>query len=686
MRPANESGDDGGSRRNDGKRPNDPTASPERQGPANKRSRVSRACDQCRASREKCDGTQPRCQTCIAQRRDCTYHEQPKKRGIQPNYIRTLELIIAWQLKHLPGGERQFAAHLASVEDSVHRVISAKDSPGAEALHQRWRNSIICRQIDQMLSGATIESPATNDDMLQAYETPPSSAVRRDNASVTDTASSVARHLYGQVQSALSLAAGHALNVDQRATTVPRLKLPESTWTLLEYYFAFTHSWMPIAEKQSILKVVYTWPADGVPYDLLLHEDLGYGELCSILALSALQLERGGHAYSHAQTGELQEVAGRSGLEGDPTRLHVGSVRIALLQAVNAMVSQNWIRAWFLIGRAIRVLLRLDTNPTRSYLDRSDLKPIQLAAFVIEAAVACHLGIASTHFRPEYIEKVGLLNEDGSEEWSPWHDPLAVTASKAPAMSLSTLNRLVRLTLQSFSARGSLYSTHQDLPNYEAAASSASAALKAGPSSDPSFVVSSSGQAPSTANVKLDSLCHRAVLALLKNSLANHDRLQPMSVVARCEAESLHSGSISDMTMNFAETQQQQQQQQLGYINIPNRPAESEISGSPSMLQSNHEDAGSWIGDGATSIVSANVLSLPSETAGSGADIFEELALLDHEDSNHNPQFMQNLGFAPDLDLAEFFGSDYQPSNPLLAYMQAPFAAASSGQRQGEPD
>ncbi|KAF2771186.1 hypothetical protein EJ03DRAFT_381416 [Teratosphaeria nubilosa] len=681
MRPANESGDDGGSSRNNGKRPNDPTASPEKQGPANKRSRVSRACDQCRASREKCDGTQPRCQTCIAQRRECTYHEQPKKRGIQPNYIRTLELIIAWQLKQLPGGESQFAAHLASVEDSVHRVISAKDSAGAEALHQRWRNSIICRQVDQMLSGTTIESPPTNNDMLQTYGTPPSSAVRTNNASVTDTASSVARHMYGRDQSALPLAASTALNVDQRTIMIPRLKLPESTWTLLEYYFAFTHSWMPIAEKQNVLKVVYTWPAEGVPYDLLLQEGLGYGELCSVLALSALQLERGGHAYSHAQTGELQEVAGRFGSECDP-RLHLSSVRIALLQAVNAMVSQNWSSAWFLIGRAIRVLLRLDNTPARPYMNRSDLKPIQLAAFVIEAAVACHLGIASTHFRPEYIEKVGLLNEDGGEEWSPWHDPLAATASKAPAMSFSTLNRLVRLTLQSFSARGSLQSTHQDISNYEAPASSASAALQAGPSSDPSFVASAAGQAPSMANVRLDSLCYRAVLALLKNSLANHDRLQPMSIVARCEAESLHSGSISDMTLNFSGSQQQQ----LGYISILNRPAESVLSGSPGMLQTNNEDVGSWTGDGATSIVSANALSLPSESAGSGADIFEELALLDHEDSNHNPQFMQNLGFAPDLDLAEFFGSDYQPSNPLLAYMQAPFAGASSGQRQSEPD
>ena len=60
-----------------------------------------------------------------------------------------------------------------------------------------------------------------------------------------------------------------------------------------------------------------------------------------------------------------------------------------------------------------------------------------------------------------------------------------------------------------------------------------------------------------------------------------------------------------------------------------------------------------------------------AEGAMPGHDIFEELAMLDSiEPSGQNPQFMQNLGFGPDLDLAEFFGSDYQPSNPLLTYMQ----------------
>jgi hypothetical protein len=46
-----------------------------------KRVRVSRACDQCRAGREKCDGGQPACHTCESQHRVCSYNEQPKKRG-----------------------------------------------------------------------------------------------------------------------------------------------------------------------------------------------------------------------------------------------------------------------------------------------------------------------------------------------------------------------------------------------------------------------------------------------------------------------------------------------------------------------------------------------------------------------------------------------------------------------------
>jgi hypothetical protein len=63
--------------------------------PPVKRFRVSRACDQCRQNREKCDGNQPQCAPCSDGKRQCTYSSSPKKRGLPPGYIRTIELALA---------------------------------------------------------------------------------------------------------------------------------------------------------------------------------------------------------------------------------------------------------------------------------------------------------------------------------------------------------------------------------------------------------------------------------------------------------------------------------------------------------------------------------------------------------------------------------------------------------------
>lgn len=88
-----------------------------------KRSRVSRACDQCRASREKCDGVKPVCHTCDTQKRSCTYDEPPKKRGIQPNYIRTLELTLAWLFQTVPETQTALSRSLPVVNGPAQRCV-----------------------------------------------------------------------------------------------------------------------------------------------------------------------------------------------------------------------------------------------------------------------------------------------------------------------------------------------------------------------------------------------------------------------------------------------------------------------------------------------------------------------------------------------------------------------------------
>ncbi|KAK5020172.1 hypothetical protein LTR60_000766 [Cryomyces antarcticus] len=119
-----------------------------------KRQRVSRACDQCRTGREKCDGIQPTCFTCASSNRPCSYTANPKKRGIQPGYIRTLELTLAWTFMNVQGSEDTLRAMLMVEGGSDAAVVSGRDAEGSYKLHKRWSRSTVCKQIERLLSGS----------------------------------------------------------------------------------------------------------------------------------------------------------------------------------------------------------------------------------------------------------------------------------------------------------------------------------------------------------------------------------------------------------------------------------------------------------------------------------------------------------------------------------------------------
>jgi hypothetical protein len=71
-----------------------------------------------------------------------------------------------------------------------------------------------------------------------------------------------------------------------------------------------------------------------------------------------------------------------------------------------------------------------------------------------------------------------------------------------------------------------------------------------------------------------------------------------------------------------------------------------------------------WAAQG--SGTSPSMLAHPSDfTDSASVDIFDELATLERQESIQQSQFIHNLGF-PDLDLARFFGADYQLSDPLI--------------------
>lgn len=601
-----------------------------------KRSRVSRACDQCRASRERCDGLQPVCHTCSAASRSCTYNEQPKKRGIQPNYIRTLELTIAWLFRTFPNAEGTLADALPDEDNDARALIGGKDPEVTETLHQSWRNSIVNKQIEQVLSGMTVDHRDPSDSVTN----------------LTSPASHV--EIGGHLDRTRSLP-GHA---KETRPSVQYYQLPGNAWALLEYYFAFIHTWLPMTEKHNLMKIMYSYPPQGLVFDEV--NTAEHAELWSIMALISFQISCQSDSGAVRSAGRSSDIvpkaSDRTSNEVDPERIgrladsllppegssyEVPHIRALMLRALDEFQQDRVLAAWMRIGSVASLLhlFKLIQNLGRS---ARWCRHVHLAAFVIEGALAQRLKTVG-HFRADYVRNVGLVDEDGLDEWTPWMDPLQSTESfsiiKAPAKAFSTLNDLARLYMRIYDE------------------------------------VTSTGETNGT-GADLDG---SIVSALLQNASSKQDRVQPSHIVAAF----CHPGSRGPSTWSNAARPDLNQTWTVPET-MDTGPG---ISTSSTVHSHDHHfmsipvdsntisSAQPQTGIEPSYPVPENIINPtlatepPIEFDNASVDIFEELAALERQDSMHRPQFMQNLGF-PDHDLAEFFGTDYQVSDPLLSYLR----------------
>ncbi|ERS96128.1 hypothetical protein HMPREF1624_07664 [Sporothrix schenckii ATCC 58251] len=279
--------------------------------PAPKRQRVSRACDQCRAMREKCDGAQPQCSSCVTQRRACTYNTSPKKRGVQTGYIRTLELTLSSLLDEVPGCadalDGLFGRHGG---DAAQRLFNPeagaagsqqqqqKDLERHNRLHRRWHKSRARREINRLLStdgfSTAVARPVSDDRAGSDDDTFPEGPGRAPDTLSGEPAASAITWSPSEntIPSPRSGTGGHT--DDARCNS--RVPLPPNHWQLLDVYFSYTHCWFPILERQDLLKAVYQYErelgepasaptASGTPSS----PSAATAELWSVLALASFQ-------------------------------------------------------------------------------------------------------------------------------------------------------------------------------------------------------------------------------------------------------------------------------------------------------------------------------------------------------------------------------------------------------------
>jgi len=426
------------------------------------------------------------------------------------------------------------------------------------------------------------------------------------------------------------------------------LVLPQNAWNLLEYYFAFTQSWLPMTEKHDILKTMYAYPTEGLSH----REALASGEhaeLWSIMALAAYQLSRANPTDNdfillrNTARGLIpdEHKINANAIQSRPAEaFEKGHIRALLVLALLSITSHAWQSAWLEAGKAVRLTLYRLSQKDRNTGDRADKPILQLAAFVIEHTIAHQLALLP-HMRSDSIQGFNNLDEDGLEEWAPWTDPTSPMnrSAKAPSKAFSTFNALV----------------HE-------------------------LRVADEFQTPGNRNYP------RTVIALLENACKRDHRTQPSKLAANMRSPELRNTlppnndfppqdmiGMANVLPNALEqpdsaailsTQDIQQRFPTGnspadFLTIPTGPGDFNYSNTPNAAESSN------------ALTNNAWQSFGGNDAQAGGDIFEELAMLDSvEPMGEHPQFMQNLGFGPDLDLAEFFGPDYQPSNPLLAYMQ----------------
>jgi hypothetical protein len=407
-----------------------------------KRQRVSRACDQCRAAREKCDGIQPFCFPCVSQNRPCTYEANPKKRGVQTGYIKTLEVALAWLFDKVPGCEQSLENLLMHEGGQGQTLLVGRDSERSNRLHKRWRRSKVHRGIDRILSGGDVsqqrDEPEDADSDTEHDAPKPSVVVRGQTPPAAGP---------GPPPTRLD---GHVVP----GTSGPRL-LPPNHWRLLDIYFSYTHCWFPILEKQDLLKTVYLYTSEGVDLQRDTPDSAAHAELWAVMALASYQdlssatLDANSSSTDAGHSPDKLYSIARALVPSEQGRFEIQHASALLLLALISVGKGQKTCAWILVGLAHRIALDVSDLHLGDERFARRVTATLMGCYILDTLIFVHRRGMPSLETAGILERMGIP-EDNLDEWQPWapcdgfgqgfSGPAPL--SRSPAYSLTTFNQL----------------------------------------------------------------------------------------------------------------------------------------------------------------------------------------------------------------------------------------------------
>lgn len=384
-----------------------------------KRQRISRACDQCRRRKSKCDGAQPICSICRAAGRSCTYNPSGRRRGLQSGYVRALQAILGIVLENVPNSE-------ATVKTIVGDASLQGDFLGSE-LSERyiavWRGSKLSRETLQMLDPSMKRISEEDDELerereleLEPKDTPISTAL----AGMTSNVCSNCPNHPPQSQS-LSM---------NRPSDITAWSLPENVVQIVEYYFSHVHSWFPILERRDILRSMHNNPM--APDD----PTAGCRITLWTVILYVLVARDGMNPVRHSWRAQIQSFLQLRILE-DSDILQQSHAEALLILALLDVGIGDLSKAWVGVGQAERLLAILPVSARDPWYSRTRHGCCFLDTILsaLTEQTPCQFG--ATH------DGYGKIDEDGLEEWDVWvpfrwdHERMPYSSKRGPLRALS---------------------------------------------------------------------------------------------------------------------------------------------------------------------------------------------------------------------------------------------------------
>ncbi|KAI0506678.1 fungal-specific transcription factor domain-containing protein [Xylaria bambusicola] len=451
--------------------------------PVPKRQRVSRACDQCRAAREKCDGIQPLCFPCASQNRQCSWEEPKKKRGVQTGYIRTLEMALGWIFDKMPESEKALHSLLTHEGGQGRLLLAGKDTSTGTRLHRRWRKSTVHAEIERVLSGdAACIGPVNGSTPGEDSDEEGPEKETQDTKSTPgileplvhskmDGESTERPQQRPQWREDLTTPKSNETNNFKSLSNVPTpsrprpppntFTLPSNHWRLLDIYFSYTHIWFPILEKHALLKTGYSYPEDGLHVTCDTAGSAGHAELWAALALTSYQeaasrsKENAREALAnpgHLKPKEIYRIA-RSLIPLEDGDFEIRHINALLLLTLVNMACDDINCAWLLIGVASRVALSLRLHENLASTRHKQYTHTYMGCFILDTLLSARLGLVP-HLRSG-MAHINLPHLDNDlDEWQPWmpcpdfgpakRDP---RLSRTPSHSISSFAILHRIHL-----------------------------------------------------------------------------------------------------------------------------------------------------------------------------------------------------------------------------------------------